>query len=297
MTEARELVTSGRSSMSGAGHISMRWSLDSESTTGTITANMAKSKRVAQISSSNGAQTLARGLSVVQYLTAADEPQRASDIARAVDLDRNAVYRLLLELEAHSYVARVSERGGYVVGSGLIELAAMVMRKIDLRKSARPIMEQIGAETGETVSLHVRQDRSRVCVETVASKHAVRRVIQIGETFPLYAGPSGKAILAFMEPEEVDLILVQAQQAGQDADRIRDDLNALHANGYIASVGDRTPGVGGLSVPVFKADGIGAALTVSGPSSRWTQDAMDASAELVVRMCSALSASLGHMPS
>jgi len=257
---------------------------------------MAASKQDTHIVSS-GAQTLARGLSVVEFLAAAVEPQRPSDIARALGLDRNAVYRMLLELQSQAYVVKVSERGGYVVGNGLIALAATVMRKVDLRRSALAYMEKVAESTGETVGLHVRNNRTRICIEVVPGRHAVRRVVHVGETLPLWAGPSGKVILAFMEPMEVDLILAEAKEAGQDVERIRRQLDEIRLNGYIASVGDRSPGVGGLSVPVFKADGIGASLTVSGPASRWTQESMENAAGLVKVMCGSLSESLGFVPS
>ena len=247
--------------------------------------------------SSRSAQTLARGLRLVEFLTAAPEPLRPSELARSLGLDRNVIYRLLLELEAHSYVTKVPGRGGYVIGSGLIALAAKVLRKVDVRQSARPYMESISEATGETVSLHVRHDQSRICVETIPGRHAISRVVQIGQTLPLYAGPSGKVILAFMEPGEVDAIIAQAAAEGLDGKRIRRDLNGIRDRGYIASVGDRTPGVGGLSVPVFKADGLAAALTVSGPASRWTQKEMERSAELVKGVCASISESLGYVPS
>ncbi|MEU6701901.1 IclR family transcriptional regulator [Pseudonocardia sp. NPDC046786] len=243
-----------------------------------------------------GAQTLARGIDVLQYVVSAGVPQRPAEIARALDLDRNAVYRLLLELEAHSYLSRLPGNSGYVAGNALIALAAAVMRKVDLRSSARPVMEHITEQTGETVSLHVRSGRERVCVETTLGKHVDRRVIQIGERLPLYAGPSGKAILAFMEPQEVDVVIAEAAAAGSDAQALRTTLASIQERGFVASVGDRSPGVGGLSAPVFQADGIVAALTVSGPSTRWDQQVMEQWAPLVIETCQALSRAIGYTP-
>jgi DNA-binding IclR family transcriptional regulator len=233
---------------------------------------------------------------VLEFITSAAKPPRPSEIARALDLDRNAVYRLLLELEAHSYLAKLPDNQGYVSGNALIALAAGVMRRVDLRGSARPIMERISHETGETVSLHLRNGRSRVCVESTPGRHVDRRVIPIGETLPLYAGPSGKVILAFMEPQEVDAIIAEAALAGGDPEAIRAVLESIRNIGYVASVGDRSPGVGGLSAPVFAADGIVAGLTVSGPAIRWNQEAMEQWAPEVTEMCQSLSRSLGYGP-
>src|SRR6202000_2767413 len=118
---------------------------------------------------------------VVGFLVAASEPQRASQIARALDLERSAVYRLLRELESHTHVARDSDSGRYSIGSGLIALSARVMRRVDLRQTARPLMERLSQATNETVSLHLRQGSNRVAVDAIRARQAVSHSVEIGE--------------------------------------------------------------------------------------------------------------------
>ncbi|MEU6701902.1 IclR family transcriptional regulator [Pseudonocardia sp. NPDC046786] len=244
--------------------------------------------------SRKGAQTLARGIEVLEYVAAASRPQRPSEIARALDFDRNAVYRLLQELEAKSYVSRPADSPGYVTGNALVALAATVMRKVDLRSSARPIMESIADQTGETICLFVRSGRDRVCVETVPGRHIDRRVVQIGERLPLYLGPSGKVILSYMEPQDVDSVITQAAEAGLSPEELRATVAQVKANGFLVSVGGWSPGIGGLSAPVFQADGSVAALTISGPAARCDQTTMEQWAETVREACRGLSVSLGY---
>jgi DNA-binding IclR family transcriptional regulator len=241
-----------------------------------------------------GAQTLARGLRIVSLLVSESEPQRPSQIARSLDLERSAVYRLLRELESNSYVTREPQSGRFTIGSGLVALSARVMRRVDLRRSARPLMEQLGQATGETICLHVRHGRKRICVETVPGRHTVSRVVEIGQTVPIHAGPSGKAILAFLEPAEMAAILEEAYPSSEERTAAFALLEEIRERGYITSVGDRTPGVGGLSAPLFNADGIVGSLTVSGPSSRWNEEAMDCVAPSLLKITAELSASLGH---
>lgn len=241
-----------------------------------------------------GAQTLARGMEVLEHVAAAGSPQRPSEIARVLSLDRNVVYRLLLELETKSYVSRSAGSPGYVAGNGLVALAATVMRKVDLRTSARPVMEWITEQTGETVSLFVRGERDRVCVETVLGRHVDRRVVQIGERLPLYLGPSGKVILSYMEPQEVDQVIAQAAEAGLTREDLRATVAQVKTEGSLVSVGGRSPGIGGLSVPVFQADGAVAALTVSGPAARCDSATVERWVPMVREACRRLSVSLGH---
>jgi DNA-binding IclR family transcriptional regulator len=241
-----------------------------------------------------GAQTLARGLRIVSFLVSESEPQRPAQIARSLDLERSAVYRLLRELESSAFVTREPDSGRYTIGSGLVALSARVMRRVDLRRSARPLMEQIGQSTSETVTLHVRHGRNRICVEVVPGRHTVSRVVEIGQNLPIHAGPSGKAMLAFVEPAEMASIVEEAcpEPAGQAA--LFATLEEIRQRGYIASVGDRSPGVGGLSVPLFNADGIVGSLTISGPSGRWNEGAMEAAAPMLTQVSAELSAALGH---
>jgi DNA-binding IclR family transcriptional regulator len=241
-----------------------------------------------------GAQTLARGLDVLSLIVDAPGPQRPAEIARALGLERSAVYRLLRELESSSFVTREADTGRYAIGSGLVALSARVVRRIDLRGMARPIMEELGQATGETISLHVRQGHSRICVETVAGRHTVSRVVEIGETLPLEVGPSGKTILAFIEPAEMAAI-VEAQDY-EDRASMYEVLEQIRKDGYFAIIGDRLPGVGGLSAPFFNADGIVGALTISGPSSRWNHEAQIAAAPQIVAASVELSKALGHRP-
>lgn len=196
-------------------------------------------------STSAGAQTLARGLRIVGLLVEESEPQRPTQIARALGLERSAVYRLLRELENNSFVSREPDSGRYTIGSGLVALSARVIRRVDLRRTARPLMEQLGLATRETISLHVRHGRSRICVETVPGRHMVSRVVEIGETLPLHAGPSGKAILAFVEPAEMASIVQEATEDQAARAAMFELLEGIRDRGYIASVGDRSRGSGG----------------------------------------------------
>src|SRR6201996_695429 len=242
----------------------------------------------------SGAQTLARGLRIVSFLVSQAEPQRPAQIARSLDLERSAMYRLLREWESNSFVIREPDSGRYTIGSGLVALSARVMRRVDLRRAARPLMEQLSQATGETITLHVRHGRNRICVEVVPGGHTVSRVVEIGQTLPIHAGPSGKAILAFIEPAEMASIVEEACSFPTDQAALFATLEDIRQLGYIASVGDRSPGVGGLSAPLFNADGIVGSLTISGPSSRWNMDAMGTVAPLLTRVSSELSAALGH---
>lgn len=241
-----------------------------------------------------GAQTADRVIQLLVLAAGSEEPISSSELGERAGLNRATTYRLVQSLVAHDMLARDPRGRGYVLGSGLVALAGMVMRKVRLGETARPTMERIAQETSETVSLHIRHLRQRVCIATVESPLPVRRVVPLGETLPLWAGTSGKMMLAFMGDDEVAEILEAAAEEGADPASIRDQIASGRRAGGLWAVSDRTPGVGGLTVPVFTAAGIAAAMTVSGPSSRFGMAQMSACAPAVMRECAALSRALGY---
>jgi DNA-binding IclR family transcriptional regulator len=241
-----------------------------------------------------GAQTFARGLNVLKLLADEDGPVGLSDVARRLGIHKNAAYRLFNELEAQGLVRREDGGRRYVVGVELIALAAKLMRKVNLRGVASPAMERIRDLTGETVALHIRQGDNRVCVDVLIGTHQISRMVQVGETLPLFSGPTGKVQLAYLQPSYVEAMLRRAAEAGHDVETIRRQLAGIRALGYMASVGDRTAGIGGLSAPIFDAGGVVGSITVSGPGDRLTNVKMDQVAPPLVYECQQISAAMGY---
>jgi DNA-binding IclR family transcriptional regulator len=248
-----------------------------------------------EVSSRPGGQTVEKALSLLSLVVHARAPMGLGELTQASGLDKSGVYRLMRALEARGFVGREADGRRYVPGSGLVALAAIVMDQLEIRQIAKPILERISVATTETITLHVRHQRQRVCIEVIEGRHSVRRVVPLGETLPLYTGLSGQVILAYLPDDERSEILSDAEQAGESRTRILDHLALVRSQGHLAVVGERTQGVGALSVPIFDSSGVAAALTVSGPATRWSQEAMEDQAPLVRRECWAISAALGSV--
>lgn len=242
-----------------------------------------------------GAQTADRAIQLLLLVVDSPEPLGLTELGRRAGLNKAAIYRLLGPLVKHGLLAREDGGRRYTIGSGLVALSAMVAQRVNARKSARPVMERVCARTEETVSFHIAHLRYRVCIDVVESPRPIRRVVPLGERLPLFAGPTGKAILAHCPPDEIAEIVAWAREEGVDSADVERQLEAVRRDGFLASVGDRTAGVGGLSVPIFDGAGVAGAITVSGPDDRFTEDVMASLAEFVLGECTALSASLGRV--
>ena len=233
---------------------------------------------------------------MLEILVEADGPASAKELTEVSGFHLNVTYRLISALEDAGFAIRDERSREYAIGPKLIALAAKVTKGLSVREAALPIMRMLVDETSETVTLHARSGGDRVCVAIVEGTHDVRRVIPEGQLLPLHVGPSGKAILAFLDPADQAEVLERAVQAGESATRIRRQLDEVRRQGSLATVSDRLPGVSGLSAPIFDSTGVVASLTVSGPADRWTQSAMGAAAPRVRERARELSQSLGARP-
>jgi IclR family acetate operon transcriptional repressor len=246
------------------------------------------------VGTSRGAQTADRAIQVLLLVARSEEPLSLSEISRRSGFNVSATYRLVQALTKHSLLARDADRRSYVVGGGLVALAATVMKRVNVREVSLPAMERLRALTSETVSLYVRDGRHRICVAVVEGLHPMRWVVTVGDRQPLYVGLTGKAILAFLPDAEIAEVLRAAERNDVDRARVESQLARVRAAGYLADVGDRVAGVGGVSVPIFDASGVAAALTISGPSDRFTKRAAERTAAAVLEESAAISTALGR---
>ena len=243
-----------------------------------------------------GAQTADRAIQILLLVAGSDEPLSLSEISRRSGFNLSATHRLVQALSKHSLLARAHDRRSYVAGGGLVALAATVMQRVDLPEIAAPAMERLRTLTSETVSLYVHDQRHRVCVAVLEGLHPMRWAVPVGDRQPLHVGLTGKAILAHLPEAEIADVLAAAEEAGADRARIEAQLAQVRATGFLAGVDDRVPGVGGLSVPIFGTSGVAAALTISGPSDRLSEQAAEQTASAVLEEGAAISAALGATP-
>jgi DNA-binding IclR family transcriptional regulator len=211
-------------------------------------------------------------------------PLDVAAIARVMGCTRSAAHAQLRELERLGFVARDSAGRWCLPAGGAMTLSPALIARLDLRATARPVIERLAAATGETVTLNVRSGEHRLRVDAVGARPALPR-LPVGQTLPLHAGTGGKVILAFVP----------------DAARPSDPLVSMQLawarrRGYLAAVGDRLRSLASISVPLFGSSGVAASVTVVGPARRWRPEVMEEAAASLRMECAALSAALGSSP-
>ncbi len=199
----------------------------------------------------SGVGVLDKAFSVVEALEAG--PLSLAGLVSATGLSRATAHRLAVALEVHAMVAR-TEDGRFELGPRLTGPS--------LATAARPALERLRDETGESVQLYVRRGDRRLCVASLESPHGLRTIVAVGALLPLSVGSAGKVLRE--EPESL-------------------------RRGWAQSVEEREPGVASVSAPVGDgAGGVVAAVSVSGPVGRTTRSPGRRYAAAVTRAAAAV---------
>jgi DNA-binding IclR family transcriptional regulator len=171
-----------------------------------------------------------------------DGPKGLGDLVAATGLPRATAHRLAVALEAHGLAAR-GDDGRFRLGHRLVVLGRAAAGAFPLAEVARPALERLRAETGESAQLYVVDGEQRRCVASLDSPSELRTIVPVGALLPLERGSAGKAL-----------------------------SGAIGRNGWVESVEEREPGVASVSAPVHGPAGeIVAAVSVSGPVGRTTR--------------------------
>jgi len=221
------------------------------------------------------------------------------DIARQLAMSKSVVHRILRSLTSRQLLDFDPARRGYRTGPALAALGARALRRLDLRQAALPILHNLQQETGETATLSTLVGQTRVFLDQVQSLQEVRMTVELGRSFPLNAGASSKAMLAFAEPALRRQLLEGplhriTPTTPVDADRVATELRDIVECGTAVSFGERQMGSAAVAAAVIGPEGYAVgSIAVCGPAHRFDGTAIEHHRAIVKSAARQLSLQLG----
>ena len=137
-----------------------------------------------------------RAITILEYLAKAKRPKELAAISHDLAMNKSTVYRFLSTLAEAGYVRRESDTGRYALGSRVVWLAAKFLETMDIRQLARPILEELARESGETIHLAILDRDEVVYIDKVDGRQAVQMASRVGSRMPVHSTALGKVILA-----------------------------------------------------------------------------------------------------
>ena len=122
--------------------------------------------------------------------------------------------------------------------------------------------------------------------------------VTLGVPYPLHAGSSSKAFLAFLDQKEIDRyrlsLIAVTPMTETDPARLRQQLLQIRRSGYAESVGERQAGAASVAGPILdRHDAPVAVISVCGPANRFLHT-KDLAVDKLLELARSLSAQTGH---
>jgi DNA-binding IclR family transcriptional regulator len=249
-----------------------------------------------------GARVLEKSIDLLYSFESHHPEQSLFQISRNLGFPPSTVRRLLKVMMSRRLIQQDTSTKLYRLGLGLFYLASVAREGLEIRKIALPFMERLRDLTGENAVLHELRDGKRVCIEKVESKEVLRDSLRVGDQFPAHAGASGKVLLAYLPPDELQnylksghMLKALTPRTITDPTRLAADLVRTKRQGFAYSCGERVmDGLCAISAPIFDSEGrVPYSLTITLTPFRLQAKGRAKLVELVKKFAAAISLKLG----
>lgn len=199
---------------------------------------------------------------------------RLTDVSQYLGVASSTAHRLLATLQFRGFVRQEAATRGYVSGPTLDGIAFGVLRRLDARALARPVLEKLNAELGETVHLGRLEGSSVHFIDSIESSRALRVGGRLGRSMAAHCTSTGKVLLAGLsEPEllarypDEELPQLTPHSIGTRT-RLLEVLALVRAQGFATSQEESEEGVSSLAVALPDRHSPRLAVNASAPVSR-----------------------------
>lgn len=228
-----------------------------------------------------------------------DDGLGITDLATRLGLSKAAVHRVLASLRSRDLIMLDETTRRYFLGPAAITLGLRALDSVNVRRLAQKHLAALSEQTQETATLSVRAGDMRVYVDQVTPRREVIMTVTLGISYPLHAGSSSKAFLAFLGQKEIERYLASSLIAvtpmtETDPVRLRQQLLQIRRSGYAESAGERQAGAASVAAPILDSHDVPlAVISVCGPADRFLRS-KDLMIDKLLELTRFLSAQAGH---
>lgn len=202
--------------------------------------------------------TIAKGMSLIEYLADCDEPKNLQEIVAALGYSKSNVHRLLKTFQQLGYVSQEGPRGRYTVTIRLWELGVKMIAQLDMPQLARPHLVRLSEETGETALLAIRDGLEVIYMDRIINEQPIGIFNRIGRRAPAWCNATGRVILAHQHADVATFaahLVAFTPHTIHTIEGLEQELGRVRDAGYAVTLGEWHDGVYGLAAPIFDAQG------------------------------------------
>ncbi|MFF3332929.1 IclR family transcriptional regulator [Streptomyces sp. NPDC002888] len=221
-------------------------------------------------------KSVTRSLRILEAV-AQHQPVTVGELTKLFGLPKSTVQRTLITLNEAGWLrANRKDTTRWEIGARVLAVRPAALQGSSLFAAAREPMIRLRDAVNETIHLSVPDAlQGMVVVDRVDCTHAVRTFHAIGDTSPLHATATGRAVLARLPKADVDELVARGLEAfGEatptDAGALHAELDRIRGDGYSVNRNQYRPDVCAVAAAILDEDGTPlATIAVSMPESRF----------------------------
>jgi IclR family acetate operon transcriptional repressor len=245
-------------------------------------------------------RSVVRSLTLMRHIAASDNGLTLTEVAEKASLPASTTHRLLTTLESERFVRFDTSAGLWQVGVNAFMVGTAFTRTRNLLSLAKPYLRRLMEQTGETSNIFVETGGMVVCLDQVESRFTMRAITQVGGRIPMHCSGSGKALLAFTQKQRREAMVADMDMTALTPNTITDRTRFLRQLEDTARLGiaidneEHAEGLRCVAAPIFGENGLPvAAVSVSGPISRLTNDKVEEMTRQVRDIARAITSEFG----
>lgn len=209
--------------------------------------------------SSSRVKSVEKALGILELFNAESPSLNLQDIVRLTGLNRATAYRFCQTLLFLGFLERSGARD-YRPGMKTLLLGYAAFATLELPEIAWPHLEELQTATGETANLAIRDGAEIVYLMRLKSSQIVNIQLFVGSRLPVYCTSMGKAILAYLPPDESREIIASCRFEARTpntittAKRLRQELTQIRKQGYAINDEELELGLRGVAAAIFDSE-------------------------------------------
>ncbi len=235
---------------------------------------------MAQAPHSDG--TVAKALDVLDLVSSAGRPLRFSELLDMCDYPKATLHRLAQTLVRQGMLQHDPDTQTYSLGMRLVRMAHSAWRQSSLAPIAQPFIDDLSRDLGETVHLAQLDHAQVLYVDKRNATRPVEMFSGAGKVGPAYCTGVGKAMLAFLDENELAPIVSQQSfhpfttHTLSTPQALLEELGNIRNRGFAYDREEHEPGIICVAVPILSLRGrVLGSLSITSTTTRSSLDDLE----------------------
>lgn len=224
-------------------------------------------------------ESIGRGYKLLSIVCRSTSPLSLSELSKESNLSISTIQRLSYTLQHLGLLDRDQRTKKFRIGPEMITMSFSAIDNLTLKKVAHPYMQNLSTQLGEVVALMALSGTQIILIESIKTQQILNVNTDSGVNIPSHATASGKAILAFLPPDEAMTILKQTglekltDSTITSLESFASLFPKIRKLGFATAIDENVYGMSAVAAPIRGNNGdVLASLTVMVPTARVSKD-------------------------